>query len=207
MASRNRRHVAFRHLYESFVDMMTLLNLPALDQELLVEAGVDLDLALFRVIVGVQRFGPIGVVELAERAGRDHTTISRQVAKLAELGLVERRPSPADRRVKEAVITDAGRRVTDALEAARHRLIGRAFADWNDEDLVQFERLMRRCVDSMLAMSAVDKDEAEKKEDGQITSSWSRRRSTAKEHGEGADERARHRQAVPELGPAPPQGG
>ena len=44
------------------------------------------------------------MVELADRAGRDYTTISRQVAKLAELGLVDRRPSRADRRVKEAYL-------------------------------------------------------------------------------------------------------
>ena len=33
-----------------------------------------------------------GVVALADGAGRDHTTVSRQVAKLVELGLVDKRP-------------------------------------------------------------------------------------------------------------------
>jgi predicted transcriptional regulator len=31
----------------------------------------------------VARLGPIGVVDFADRAGRDYTTVSRQVAKLA----------------------------------------------------------------------------------------------------------------------------
>lgn len=159
MASRHRRHIAFQRLYESFIDMVALVNAPRRDEALMAEAGVDLDQALFKLIVAIRRFGPIGVVELAERMGRDHTTVSRQVAKLAELGLVERRPSPADRRVKEAVITSAGRRVTDAIDAARLRLIDSAFADWSDQDLIQFEQLMRRCVDDMLAMAASDKEE------------------------------------------------
>ncbi|MFC3979499.1 MarR family winged helix-turn-helix transcriptional regulator [Streptosporangium jomthongense] len=159
MASQHRRHIAFRRLHESLVDLVALMNLPQRDEALMAEAGIDLDRSLFKLIVGIRRFGPIGVVELAERAGRDHTTVSRQVAKLAELGLIERRPNPADRRVKEAVITSAGRRVTDALEAARQRLVGSAFAEWSDQDLVQFEQLMRRCVDDMLAMSAADKEE------------------------------------------------
>ena len=59
----------------------------------------------FRYLFGIERFGPIGVVELADRVGRDYTTVSRQVAKLESLGLVDRRGSAMDRRVREAVVT------------------------------------------------------------------------------------------------------
>ena len=146
-----RRQTALRRLQESLVDLVALTNLPQRDETLIAEAGVSLDRALFPLLVGIQRFGPIGVVELAERAGRDYTTISRQVAKLAQLGLVERRPSPADARVKEALITEAGRRVTDALDAARHRLLGPVLAEWSDRDLLELTRLTRRYVDDLLA--------------------------------------------------------
>ncbi|GAA5086137.1 DNA-binding MarR family transcriptional regulator [Thermocatellispora tengchongensis] len=159
MVSKHRRQAAFRRLHESLVDLIALFNLPQRDEALIAEAGIDLDRALFLLLVGIQRFGPIGVVELAERAGRDHTTVSRQVAKLAELGLVERRPSPADRRVKEAVITGEGRRVTDALDAARQRLAAPVFAEWSDRDLYQFERMMRRFVDDLQAQSAIEKEQ------------------------------------------------
>lgn len=153
-----RRLVAQRHLHESLVDLMSVMNLRQRDDALLSEAGLSLDRALFPLLVGIQRFQPVGVVELAERAGRDHTTVSRQVAKLAELGLVERRPSAADRRVKEALITAEGRRVTDALDAARHRLATPVFAHWSDRDLLELERLMRRFVDDMSALSAPEAD-------------------------------------------------
>lgn len=53
------------------------------------------------MLVGIERLRPIGIVKLAERDGRDYTTVSRQVAKLESLGLVERRQSAADRRVNE----------------------------------------------------------------------------------------------------------
>lgn len=159
MSSKHRRHLVFRRLHESVVDLVALMNMPQRDDELIDAAGVDLDRALFRLLVAVQRFGPIGVVELAERAGRDHTTVSRQVAKLAELGLVERRPSLADRRVKEAVITDAGRRVAEALEVARHNMMAPAFAEWSDRDLIELDRLLRRLVNDMIAMSALAKDQ------------------------------------------------
>jgi len=157
MATR-RRQVALRRLHGSLVDLIALTNLPQRDEILIREAGITLDRALFPLLVGIERFGPIGVVELADRAGRDHTTVSRQVAKLAELGLVDRRPSATDRRVKEAVISSAGRRVTDALDAARHRLSAPVFAHWSDRDLLELDRLMRRYVDDLLALSTAVQD-------------------------------------------------
>ena len=74
------------------VDLFTLMNEPQRDDTLLKEAGVSLDRALFPLLVGIERYGPIGVVDLADKAGRDHTTISRQVTKLESLGLIERQP-------------------------------------------------------------------------------------------------------------------
>ncbi|MEV7085636.1 MarR family transcriptional regulator [Streptomyces sp. NPDC093085] len=156
MATRRQRQTAMRHLHESLVDLIAITNQPYRDDALLAEAGIKLDRALFPLLVGIRRFGPIGVVDLAERAGRDHTTVSRQVAKLADLGLVERRPSPSDRRIKEAVVTDEGRRATDALDAARNRLNAPVLGHWSDRDLLELDRLMRRYVDDMIALRGAD---------------------------------------------------
>ncbi|WP_438028571.1 MarR family winged helix-turn-helix transcriptional regulator [Sorangium sp. So ce233] len=147
-----------RELHGAMVDLMALMNQPQRDQALLAEAGVSLDRALFPLLVGIERFGPIGVVELSDRAGRDYTTVSRQVAKLESLGLIERRPSPADRRIHEAVITDKGRQMTDALHAARQRIAAPILARWSEEDFSDLVRLMRRFVDDLKAMpSETDK--------------------------------------------------
>ncbi len=134
------------------VDLIALMNQPQRDDMLLAEAGISLDRALFPLLVGIERFGPIGVGELADRAGRDYTTVSRQVAKLASLDLIERRPSPADRRIHEAVITDKGRLMTDALDAARQRLAAPILARWSEEDFSDLVRLMRRFVDDLMAL-------------------------------------------------------
>jgi predicted transcriptional regulator len=69
---------------------------------LLREAGVSLDRALFSLLVLIQRRGPLGVGELADRVGRDYTTVSRQVAKLEHLSLVTRRASGSQRRRSRA---------------------------------------------------------------------------------------------------------
>jgi DNA-binding MarR family transcriptional regulator len=138
-----------RELHAALLDIVSAMNRPQRDEVLIKEAGIRLDRALFPLLVGIERFGPIGVVELADRAGRDYTTVSRQVAKLESLGLVERQGSAADRRVREAVITSKGKAMTNLVDAARER-IGRAiFATWDAHDIDELVRLMRKFADAV----------------------------------------------------------
>src|SRR5271155_3941818 len=140
-----------RQLHGAMIDLVGVINRPQGDTILLREAGLALDRALFPLLVVIERRGPIGVGELADRVGRDYTTVSRQVAKLESLGLVARRTSPADRRVNEAVVTDKGRAMTDVIDAARERLVGSILAPWSDQDLEDLTRLLRRFADDMTA--------------------------------------------------------
>jgi DNA-binding MarR family transcriptional regulator len=144
-------HEVMRRLHGALVDLVGVLNRPQADMILLREAGLALDRALFPLLVVIERRGPIGVGELADRAGRDYTTVSRQVAKLESLGLVTRRTSPADRRVNEAVVTDRGRAMTDAIDAARERLAASILAAWSEQDLDDLTRLLRRFADDLMA--------------------------------------------------------
>ena len=136
-------------LHGAMIDLFALMNRPQNDESLLREAGVSLDRALFPLLVGIERLGPIGVVDLADRAGRDHTTVSRQVAKLESLGLVARRESAADRRVREAVVTDKGKATVALVDAARER-VGRAvFESWDAEEFDTLVRLMGKLADAL----------------------------------------------------------
>jgi DNA-binding MarR family transcriptional regulator len=139
-----------RHLHEALIDVVGFINRPQNDAILLREAGVPLDRALFPLLVLIQRRGPIAVGELADRVGRDYTTVSRQLGKLESLGLVTRRAGNADRRVTEAVVTDQGQAVSDALDAARERVAGIALADWSETDLEELARLLRRFADNLM---------------------------------------------------------
>jgi DNA-binding MarR family transcriptional regulator len=147
-----------RALHDATLEVMTFMNRRVADAALVREAGVSLDSALFRLLVAVERFGPIGVVDLADRAGRDYTTVSRHVARLEELGLVERRTGEGDRRVREAVVTAKGKTMTDALDAARQRLGQTIFAKWSARDLAELTRLMRRfALDATAAVEGTKK--------------------------------------------------
>ncbi|UPG96752.1 MarR family winged helix-turn-helix transcriptional regulator [Luteibacter aegosomatissinici] len=132
------------------------MNRPQNDEALIREAGIKLDRALFPPLVLIERLGPIGVVDLAERVGRDYTTVSRQVARLESLGLVRRQPQPGDRRVRESVITDEGRVMTDMLDAARFRMAEQVFEDWDRKDFDDLVRLMRRFTDAIEARVGSD---------------------------------------------------
>ena len=135
-------------LHEALIDIVAVMNRPQRDQAIIDEAGIALDRALFPLLVIVDRRGPIGVVDLADRVGRDYTTVSRQVARLGQLGLVERR-SGMDRRVRAAVITEAGRVMNGAIDAARERLATQAFGSWPTGDVAQLAQLLRRFADAL----------------------------------------------------------
>tara|TARA_R110000868_G_scaffold160764_2_gene390537 strand:- start:7855 stop:8346 length:492 start_codon:yes stop_codon:yes gene_type:complete len=145
-----------RNLHGALLDIVSVMNRPQRDEVLITEAGIQLDRALFPLLVGIGRFGPIGVVDLADRAGRDYTTVSRQLAKLEDSGLIERRGSPADRRVREAIISPKGKAMTDRLDAARER-IGRAiFASWEEGEMDEFVRLMQKFADAIKDAPSAD---------------------------------------------------
>lgn len=136
-------------LHHALVDLVGLIHRPGRDSALLRDAGVSLDRALFPLLIVIDRKGPIGVVELAEFVGRDYTTVSRQITKLHGLGVIKRRPSKADSRVREAVITAKGKEMVRAIDAARERLAAVMFARWSRRDLRELARLLRRFTDDL----------------------------------------------------------
>jgi len=138
-----------KSLHGSLISIVSALNRPKNDEKMIEDAGIRLDRALFTVLVMVERLGPIGVVDLADRSGRDYTTISRQVARLESLELVKRQPNALDRRVREAVIAPKGKAMTDRIDAARERMANVIFKDWHEDELDAFVKSMRKFADAL----------------------------------------------------------
>jgi DNA-binding MarR family transcriptional regulator len=133
-----------RDLHRSLLEIVSVINRPQRDEALIKEAAIPLERALFPLLVVIERFGPIGVVDLAGRVGRDYTTVSRQVAKLESLKLVERRVDAKDRRIREAAIAPKGRTMTEAVDAARERVGRRILRTWKPHEVGELVRLMRK---------------------------------------------------------------
>ena len=130
-------------LHGSVLEIVGVFNSPERDAAMLESAGLTLERALFPLLVLIGKYGPIGVVEVAARVGRDYTTASRQVARLEELGLVRRRGGSADRRTREATVTQQGRAAVKAVDAAREQLALRMFRHWSPSDYDELLRLTR----------------------------------------------------------------
>lgn len=133
-------------LRDALQDLSALMYGTLLHTALTEEAGVSLDRALLPLVQRIERMGPIGVEDLAKMTGRDQSTLSRQVAKLEQLGLVSRNPALADARVREAVLTAQGRATADAVNAARERLAVLVLANWNEKEKRDFVRLIHKFV-------------------------------------------------------------
>jgi DNA-binding MarR family transcriptional regulator len=122
----------------------SFMNRPDLDQLFLTRAGVKLDRALFPLLTRIGLAHPISVVELANLVGRDHSTVSRQVAKLEGLGLVERQAAEGDQRVRLLEPSATGRAMLDQFAAARRRFLNDRLGDWTDEERSNFLDHLRR---------------------------------------------------------------
>ncbi|ORM54165.1 MarR family transcriptional regulator [Pantoea conspicua] len=156
----NTHNGQFDALHNSLLTLVGAFNRPQRDLAMIRGAGIELDRALFPLLVQVGRFGPIGVGELADRVGRDYTTVSRQVAKLEETGLVRRQKNGSDKRINEAAITPAGTAMTDRIDAQRVQIYQRVFAHWPEEDRAALEQLLQRFVNDFSALRGDEREEA-----------------------------------------------
>lgn len=131
-------------LHGAVLSIVRVMNQPQRDEAMVRAAGISLDRALFPLLVGIERFGPVKVGDLADGVGRNYTTVSRQVTKLEELGLVQTQEGAQDRRAREAVVTARGKALTDSIDAARERIGRSIFEKWDERDFAELVRLLQK---------------------------------------------------------------
>lgn len=131
-------------LHAILLQVSGVMNRPDVDARFLARTGVKLDRALFPLLTRIGVAGPIGAVELAALVGRDHSTVSRQTAKLEELGLIERAPSPTDGRIRLLQPSAAGKRMLANFARTRRKLMEEHFRDWSEQEKAQLLRLLKK---------------------------------------------------------------
>ncbi|MDU6727804.1 MAG: MarR family transcriptional regulator, partial [Bradyrhizobium sp.] len=109
-------------------------------------AGFDLTPVQYAALAAIAANPSIDQITLAGLIAYDRTTITGVIDRLAQKGLVVRQASARDRRSRELLITDEGRRtldaITPAVEAAQ-RLMVRGLSDAEARELV---RLMQKAI-------------------------------------------------------------
>ncbi|MEO0961021.1 MAG: MarR family transcriptional regulator [Pseudomonadota bacterium] len=86
-------------------------------------------------------------VELAKRMYVSASTVTRMVAPMEKLGMVDREADARDARLAFVVLSDAGRRKLGEARETFAKQAGYFFEDrWDEDDLTQLSQLLSRLV-------------------------------------------------------------
>jgi DNA-binding MarR family transcriptional regulator len=104
----------------------------------------DLDPASYSLLLMVDDAGSLRGMDVADRTGLDKSTVSRQIATLVDLDLLERVPDPDDGRARRIQLSDLGRERLADVRRQRSKHLHREFASWSTEDLRHLARLLAK---------------------------------------------------------------
>ncbi len=94
------------------------------------------------IAVAAKARSPLSQSELADRLGVEGATMVAMIDRLVKAGLVNRAPSSTDRRVKHIVLTEAGRRLYETVQAAAAAVRRELLADVDPKDLETATRVL-----------------------------------------------------------------
>jgi DNA-binding MarR family transcriptional regulator len=91
-------------------------------------------LARTRVLLMIQRRGPVKASDIAELFGLAPRTVTDTLDGMERQGLIRREPDPKDRRAKRILITEAGQQAVAATEPIRRELISQVMGSLTGEE-------------------------------------------------------------------------
>jgi len=136
-------------IFKALIDIVSMINRPDRDKKMIVNAGVNLEAAAFRVFVGIGHLQPTGVGDLAAALGKNYSSISRQIDKLETAGLVHTYPSHTDSRIRVSELTKYGEEIIAKINLTRERLMREALAEWTPEERSGLLNHLRRLSEAM----------------------------------------------------------
>ena len=104
------------------------------------EAGSELGPSSMAALATVERAGPLTPSELAKHERIQRPTATRLLARLSELGLVERTADPSDGRCSIVTITSDGRALLKRLRSRKNAYLARRMKGLPDDDVAALER-------------------------------------------------------------------
>ena len=104
------------------------------------EANADLSPSLTSALASIEGHGPVTPSDLANCERVQRPTITRVLARLAELELIERAADPADGRSSLVTITPAGRALLSDLRTRRDAFLAGRLSRLSPEDRAVLDR-------------------------------------------------------------------
>jgi DNA-binding MarR family transcriptional regulator len=118
-------------------------------------ANTDLTFGQLRLLFTLSQSGPVSIGQLADRLGVADATASEFVDRLERRGLATRSHRADDRRVVECGVSEQGAMLLSEIAGARREALRRVLALLTQEELADFDRLVR-VVSVRLAAAASD---------------------------------------------------
>ena len=116
----------------------------AISARLAGELHPDLDGAAYGLLALLQDAGPLRASDLVARLGLDKSTVSRQIASLVALGLVDRTADPQDGRAQVLTPSAEGASRLARIREARRARWEADLAGWPAEDVATLAGLLGR---------------------------------------------------------------
>jgi DNA-binding MarR family transcriptional regulator len=104
------------------------------------ESGTDMGPSQVAALATIERHGPLAPSELAERERIKRPTATRVLARLAEAGLVERIPDPADGRAAIVSVSSDGRALLRRLRQRKTAYLASRMRELAPRDLEALAR-------------------------------------------------------------------
>ena len=101
----------------------------------------------YKLLTTIVRSGPIHAGALAAMLYTDKSVISRQVKLLEDMGFVERKTDPEDRRASFIAATPEAIEKVDEVRAADQATLYRGLRRWGEEDVRRLAELLARLND------------------------------------------------------------
>jgi len=108
------------------------------------EVHPDLEPAAYGLLLRLEDAGEQRATELAAYFGVGKATMSRQLRALEILGLIARRPDPADGRASLVALTSEGRARFAAVRSARREQYVKKLEGWDRAEIAELARLLHR---------------------------------------------------------------
>jgi DNA-binding MarR family transcriptional regulator len=101
-----------------------------------------LELSAYATLRLLDSEGPLRASVIGEQFKLDKSTVSRQLSRLIDWGLVERAPDPSDGRAHLVAITPTGHARLTSITEERKVELRRLLERWDERDVAEFGRLL-----------------------------------------------------------------
>jgi DNA-binding MarR family transcriptional regulator len=136
------QHEAFVRLEREIA--LLLRRSRAISARLAGQLHPDLDGAAYGLLALLEDAGPLRASDLVVRLGLDKSTVSRQIASLVELGLVDRAADPTDGRAQVLTPSAEGSARLSQIRDVRRARWEADLSGWPAEDVATLGELLSR---------------------------------------------------------------